>query len=96
MACILTRIPYGTTIGDKALKMVEEAEYYMYDNGYPDTRIRIHGDLARIECPFEYFEKIISPHERERISAALRKTGFRYITLDIEGYTSNDSNTQNK
>ncbi len=95
LACILTRIPYGTTVDDKALRMVEEAEYYMYDQGYPGTRIRIHGDLARIECPFEYFERIMTTSEREQISAVLRKIGFRYITLDIEGYRSNDSSTKN-
>jgi len=95
LACILTRIPYGTTVEEKALKMVEEAEYFMYDNGYPGTRIRIHSDLARIECPFEYFEKIMEKRERELVSAALKKIGFRYITLDIEGYRSNDSITQN-
>jgi PP-loop superfamily ATP-utilizing enzyme len=51
----LTRNPYGTSVEDNALRMVEEAEYYMYDNGYPRT-VRIHGDLARIECPFEYLK----------------------------------------
>lgn len=95
LACILTRIPYGTSVEDKALRMVEEAEYYMYDNGYPGTRVRIHGDLARIECPFEYFERIMTTSEREQISSAFKKTGFRYITIDIEGYRSNDSYIKN-
>ncbi len=96
MACLLTRIPYDTSVGDKALKMVEEAENFMYDRGYPGTRVRIHDDLARIECSSEYFERIMTSAERESISSALRRIGFRYISLDIEGYISSKSHPKNR
>ena len=59
MACLLTRIPYDTEINESMLRMIEEAENMLLEQGYPGTRVRIHGDLARIECMPGYIEKII-------------------------------------
>ncbi len=50
MACLLTRIPYETEIKDGMLRMVEQAELMLFEKGYPGVRVRVHGDLARIEC----------------------------------------------
>ena len=50
MACLLTRIPYDTEVNEGMLRMIEQAENLMFEKGYPGTRVRIHGDLARIEC----------------------------------------------
>lgn len=91
MACLLTRIPYNTEVSEGALRMVENAESYLFEKGYPGTRVRIHGDLARIECLPGYFEKIIGNNEKEDIINNLKKIGFRYVSLDLEGYRSGSS-----
>lgn len=92
MACLLTRIPYNTRVQDSMLCMIERAERYLFEKGYPGTRVRLHGDIARIECLPGYFEKIIQSDERKEITRYLKKTGFRYVSLDLEGYRSGSLN----
>jgi uncharacterized protein len=96
MACMLTRIPYDTEIKDSMLRMIEEAENMLFDCGYPGTRVRIHGDLARIECMPGYLEKIVHNPDREHIISNLKKIGFRYVSLDLEGYRTGSSNPEKK
>src|SRR5690606_31570836 len=48
MSCLLTRIPYDTKVQESMLCMVEKAEKYLFERGYPGTRVRLHGDIARI------------------------------------------------
>lgn len=88
MACLLTRIPYNTTVSRDMLGMAEQAEEFFDSSGYPGTRIRIHGELARIECLPEYLARMAQLPERELIVASLKKIGFRYVSLDLEGYRS--------
>ncbi|MCJ7447802.1 MAG: ATP-dependent sacrificial sulfur transferase LarE [Bacteroidales bacterium] len=95
MACLLTRIPYNTEINDEILRMVEQAEDLLFEKGYPGTRVRIHGDLARIECLPGYIEKIIHDPDKELIISNLKKIGFRYISLDLEGYRTGSMNQVN-
>jgi len=94
MACLLTRIPYNTNVNEDALRMIEKAEIFLFGMGYPGTRVRIHGDLARIECLPGYFEKIIQSPEKEHIINSLKKIGFRYVSLDLEGYRSGSSDPE--
>jgi pyridinium-3,5-biscarboxylic acid mononucleotide sulfurtransferase len=94
MACLLTRIPYDTEIHEGALRMVEEAENMLFELGYPGTRVRIHDDLARIECMPGYIEKIIRNPDKELIISNLKKIGFRYVSLDLEGYRTGSSNPE--
>ncbi|MCU0363358.1 MAG: ATP-dependent sacrificial sulfur transferase LarE [Bacteroidales bacterium] len=96
MACLLTRIPYDTAVSEEMLRMIENAEYLMFEAGYPGTRVRIHGDLARIECLPGFLDKMVQKGERDNITAGLKKLGFRYISLDLEGYRTGSSNPQNK
>jgi pyridinium-3,5-biscarboxylic acid mononucleotide sulfurtransferase len=86
MACLLTRIPYETEVSEGMLRMIGKAEDYLFEMGYPGTRVRLHGDIARIECLPGYLGKIINDPQREQIVANLKELGFRYITLDLEGY----------
>jgi uncharacterized protein len=95
MACLLTRIPYDTEINDDALRQVEKAELLLLEQGFPGTRVRLHGDLARIECLPGYFEKIVRNPKREQIISNLKKIGFRYVSLDLEGYRTGSSNPEN-
>jgi uncharacterized protein len=94
MACLLTRIPYNTEIKPHMLKMVEEAENILFEEGFPGTRVRVHEDIARIECLPGYLEKIILNPEKEQIVAKLKKLGFRYISLDLEGYRTGSLNPE--
>ena len=95
MACLLTRIPYNTEIKPEMLKMIEEAENILFEKGYPGTRVRIHEDVARIECLPGYIEKIIQDSHRKYIVANLKRIGFRYISLDLEGYRTGSLNPEN-
>jgi uncharacterized protein len=94
MACMLTRIPYDTVINENMLRMIEAAENMLLDLGYPGTRVRLHGDLARIECMPGYIEKIVHNPDREHIILNLKKIGFRYVSLDLEGYRTGSSNPE--
>jgi uncharacterized protein len=94
MACMLTRIPYNNEIKPETLNMIEEAEYILFDNGYPGSRVRIHDDVARIECFPEYIEKMIISSERKQIVEKFKKIGFKYVSLDMEGYRTGSMNPE--
>lgn len=95
MACLLTRIPYNTPVSSGMIHMVEQAEDFFRTSGYPGTRVRIHGDLARIEChPSDFYRMTQSP-DRELIISGLKKIGFRYVSLDLEGYRSGSYDPEN-
>jgi uncharacterized protein len=96
MACLLTRIPYDTEISEGSLRLVEDAENMLLELGYPGTRVRVHGDMARIECLPGYIEKIVRNPDREHIIFNLKKIGFRYVSLDLEGYRTGSSNPEKK
>jgi uncharacterized protein len=91
-ACLLTRIPYDTRVTEKDLRMVEMAEQYLFEKGFPGTRVRIHGDVARIECMPGYLNKIVQEPDKDHIIKNLKKIGFRYISLDLEGYRTGSFN----
>jgi pyridinium-3,5-biscarboxylic acid mononucleotide sulfurtransferase len=94
MACLLTRIPYDTVISEEELRLVEKAENTLLELGYPGTRVRVHGNMARIECLPGYIEKIIRNPDKEHIVSNLKKIGFRYVSLDLEGYRTGSSNPE--
>jgi len=96
MACLLTRIPYKTEIKPEMLKMIEEAENILFEKGYPGTRVRVNEDAARIECLPGYIDKIILDPHREYIVANLKRIGFRYVSLDMEGYRTGSLNPENE
>jgi uncharacterized protein len=93
-ACLLTRIPYDTAVSGGMLKMISRAEDYLFEKGFQGTRVRLHGEVARIECLPGYFSKIINNPEREQIVEHLKKLGFRYISLDLEGYRTGSMNPE--
>jgi len=94
MACLLTRIPYDTEIREETLRMIESAESLLLDKGYPGTRVRVHGDVARIECLPGHIDKMLRNPEREQIVSSLKKIGFRFVSLDLEGYRTGSSNPE--
>ena len=92
MACMLTRIPYNVEIKQETLKMIEEAESILFEKGYAGARVRIHDDVARIECFPCSIEKIIANPERKQIVEKIKKLGFKYVSLDLEGYRTGSMN----
>ena len=94
MACLLTRIPYDTEIKEGTIRMIELAENILFEKGYPGTRVRVHGDIARIECIPGFMEKLIQNPDRDHIITNLKKIGFRYVSLDLEGYRTGSSNPE--
>jgi uncharacterized protein len=91
-ACLLTRIPYSTTVTDADLRKIEEAEQYLFEKGFYGARVRVHGDIARIECMPGYFNKIVNDPHRDQLIGQLKKIGFRFISLDLEGYRTGSLN----
>ncbi len=86
--CLATRIPYGTEIRVERLKRVEKAEQILFDAGFPECRVRCHGDLAKIEVPEADMGRLVKPEYRSGIVNSLRQIGFLYVAIDMEGYQS--------
>ncbi len=86
MACLSSRVPYGTAITPELLGQVERAEAALHRLGFPDVRVRHHGDLARIEVPRERVSELAADPLRERALAAVKAAGFRFVTVDLAGY----------
>ena len=92
MACLASRIPYGEPVTEEKLKMVEEAETFLNQNGFRQCRVRHHGPVARIEVADSSIAKLMSRNLRERVVAKFRKIGFLHITIDLEGYVTGSLN----
>ncbi len=84
--CLATRIPYGTPITAERLRRVAGAEYILRALGFADARVRDYGDLARIELQRADLERAAGLAARRGIVEPLRDLGYRYVTLDLEGY----------
>lgn len=91
-ACLSTRFVYGETITAEKLRMVETAEQLLFDRGFRQVRVRLHGELARIEVEPEELERIVQPELRAALNARLQQLGFRYVTLDLGGYAMGSMN----
>jgi uncharacterized protein len=92
MACLASRIPYGDSITEEKLKMIEEAETVLAAEGLGQFRVRCHGALARIEVEKQDFERISATPLREIIVSKLKKAGFLYVSMDLEGYVTGSLN----
>ncbi|HIE05880.1 MAG TPA: ATP-dependent sacrificial sulfur transferase LarE [bacterium (Candidatus Stahlbacteria)] len=84
LACLSSRIPYGEKITPQLLKRIEDLERYLKKLGLSQIRIRHHDKIARIEVLPDEFEIILK--WRENIIKRFKTTGYKYITIDIEGY----------
>jgi len=83
-ACLASRFPYGTKITKSRLKMVEQAEDHIRELGAKQFRVRYHDEIARIEVLKNDFQTVLD--RSEEISKKFKEIGFKYVTLDIEGY----------
>lgn len=84
--CLATRFPYGTRLTVEKLKKVEQGEEYLRTLELYNVRLRVHGDIARIEADREALGTVLE--HREEIVLHLKGLGYRYITLDLEGFRS--------
>jgi pyridinium-3,5-biscarboxylic acid mononucleotide sulfurtransferase len=92
MACLSSRIPFGTPITIEKLSMVERAEDVLIALGYPQMRVRHHGEVARIELPSEDIARFFSSTAAEKTQKAFQEIGFRFTSVDIEGFRSGKMN----
>jgi len=85
-ACLSSRIPQGTPVTTRLLDQISRAESALRNLGFSQIRVRHHGDIARIELdPSELLHAV---NERSAIVEALRSVGYRYVTLDLDGFRS--------
>ncbi|MDF7807030.1 ATP-dependent sacrificial sulfur transferase LarE [Pontiellaceae bacterium B12219] len=88
-ACLGSRFPTGTRIELEAMTQVEKAEAILRARGYRQYRIRHHDDLCRIEIDQADFDKLMN--ERIEIVSAIKKAGYKFVTLDLSGYSMGSS-----
>jgi uncharacterized protein len=93
-ACLASRFPYGQSIDLKKLRMVDRAEAYLHTLHFKQARVRHHGSIARIEVAPDDIDKFQDPKVRQTVIKRLKKLGFTYITLDLQGYRSGSMNEQ--
>ena len=91
-ACLASRFPYGDLITGEKLRMVDAAEQLLLDKGFHQVRVRIHGDLARIEVPSGEFSRFTDGDLRAEVHAAFKGLGFSYATIDVRGYRTGSMN----
>lgn len=91
-ACLSSRFVYGETINEKKLGMVDKAEQLLLDMGFHQVRVRIHGNIARIEVLPGEIAKIVEEKNRMKIASKLKEYGFDYVTLDLLGYRTGSMN----
>lgn len=84
--CLATRLPYGTEIDLELLGRIGKGEAALHALGLKNVRIRIHGDILRLELDVDAFPCVLD--RREEILAILRTVGIPYVTLDLEGFRS--------
>jgi len=89
-ACLSSRIPHGTEVTVAALRQIELAEAAIKALGFKQVRVRHHGDVARIEVEPAEIAHLVT--ERGRVVEALRSAGYRFVSLDLEGYATGSLN----
>src|SRR5262249_37564080 len=91
--CLSSRLAPGLPVTRERTAMVEEAEAYLKSLGLRECRVRLHeGELARVEVPLAELPRFTKPAVREGLARRLKELGFRYVTLDLEGFRSGSLN----
>jgi len=86
--CLSSRIPYGETVSPEKLSMIERAEDVLFSLGFTELRVRHHGDIARIELKKSDIPRIFAESVSTTIQKQFKQIGFKYATLDLEGFRS--------
>ena len=85
-ACLSSRIPYGSSVTVQKLRMIDKGEEILRALGFAQTRVRHHGDIARIEIAREEMPNLLNLEMFERLSREFKAIGFRFVTIDVDGY----------
>ena len=91
-ACLSSRIPYGTPVTIENVKQVEQGEEEMKALGFRQFRTRYHGEIVRIEVAPEELPKALSVEMAGKLTAIFKRLGYKYVTLDLEGYRQGSLN----
>jgi uncharacterized protein len=91
-ACLSSRFPYGTEVTAEALGRVERAERHLKALGFGTVRVRVHDPVARIEIPREDIPALLAEDVWEQAVRGVKAAGFRYVSLDLEGFRSGSLN----
>lgn len=92
LACLSSRIPYGTPVTAALLARLDQAEAFLHDLGLRQVRVRHHDTIARIEIPREEFAAILEPGVADQIVARLKELGYTFVSLDLAGYKTGSLN----
>ncbi|MGH9522592.1 MAG: ATP-dependent sacrificial sulfur transferase LarE [Terriglobales bacterium] len=92
-ACLSSRIEYGRPVTAENLAAVEGAEELLRELGFRIYRVRHHGEISRIEVAREEMPALLAPEMVDRVIAGIKALGFKFVTIDLEGYRSGSMNT---
>ncbi len=93
-ACLASRIPYGTPITAESLSMVERAEEVLKGLGFRQVRVRHHSEIARLELGVDELANALEEDTRRRLVESLQEIGYRFVTLDLQGYRQGSFNVK--
>ena len=91
-ACLASRFVYGEEITEEKLHMIDQAEQFLIEQGFFEERVRLHGQLARIEVPAGDIERLASGKVREAVYKKLKEIGFMFVTIGMQGYRMGSMN----
>jgi uncharacterized protein len=91
-ACLSSRIPYGSEVTVEKLRMIEQAEDVLHSLGFRQCRVRHHGEVARLELSPDEMPRAIDASVREAVVRDLKAIGYRYVSLDLQGYRTGSLN----
>lgn len=91
-ACLASRFVYGERITAEKLAAVDKAEQLLWELGFKQFRVRVHGSLARVELLPEQLEQAVAEPMRSAIYKGLQAAGFAYVALDLQGYRTGSMN----
>jgi pyridinium-3,5-biscarboxylic acid mononucleotide sulfurtransferase len=92
LACLSSRIPYGTPVTIASLSQIEKAEAFLWDRGFSNFRVRHHQKLARIEASPEDIRRLMEEPLRSELLTYLKDIGYTYVTVDLQGFRSGSGN----
>ena len=91
-ACLASRFVYGEEITEEKLHIIDRAEQFLIERGFFEERVRMHGNIARIEVPPADIPRLASDEIREAVYEEFKKLGFLFVTLDMKGYRTGSMN----
>jgi uncharacterized protein len=91
-ACLSSRFPYGVQITEEKLKIVDQGEEQLRAMGFRVFRVRYHDHIVRLEFGQEDLKKALNPEMAALLASKFKSLGFKYVTLDLEGYRTGSAN----